>query len=132
MPLADSIFKGKPKQRSNGRIQWVSKYIRYHLKKDGKESVYLQDLVLTDISTLIYWNNIKEADSREILRKFSFLINKNGPITRTDITKTFSGGFEWVLNNPKTDWFNNPTIIEKRFIVEEWYRKINVQKRVQS
>ena len=107
MPLADSIFKGTPVQRSDGRIRWFSRYIRHHLKRDGKESILLRDLAMTDVSSHNYWNNIAEVDGREILRRFSLLINKNGPITKADITKTFSGGYEWVLNNPKTGWFNN-------------------------
>lgn len=36
MPLANNIFKGTPIQRSGGQIKWFSRYIRHHLKRDGK------------------------------------------------------------------------------------------------
>ena len=105
-PLKDSIFKARAYKKSSGKLSWTSDYRRHHLNKYGKQSSLLQDLALTDLWAHNYWNLISEADARVLITQFSALVNKEGIVTRQDIEAAFKG-YEWVLNDKRTGWFNN-------------------------
>ncbi len=108
IPLEDSIFKQRIYIRSSGKLLFTSDYRRHHLDINKKRSVFFQDLALTDIRTHNYWNQLSEEESKELLRRFSLLVNKRGEVTKVDIIKTFEG-LDWVLYNEKTGWFNYKT-----------------------
>jgi hypothetical protein len=77
-PLSDEIFKAYPVQRADGGITWTSDYRRHHPDSDNKESMYLSDLILTDVWTHPYWEMLGDANARLLIEKFTTMVTQKG------------------------------------------------------
>ncbi len=131
MPLNDEIFRVYPVQRADGTIIWTSDYRRHHLDPTNKESMYLKDLVQTDVWTHPYWEKFGEANARLLLEKFAIMTSQkgsgdNGAWTKQDILELFKDTpteFQNdILYHEKTGWFNRE--------FDEKLREFNTRKNI--
>ncbi|MFW9878846.1 MAG: hypothetical protein ACFFG0_37680, partial [Candidatus Thorarchaeota archaeon] len=113
-PLNDEIFLLKI-TGTRDEVDWLSsEYRRHHFRdaKNRKESILLQDLILTILRLHPYYDKLSESEVLVLLDTFESMImndgtGRKGDWTRTDVKNLLKGN-EWVLYNEKTGWFKNP------------------------
>jgi len=85
-PLEDSIFEIVTTTAGTR----TSYYRRHHLDPSKKMSMFLQDLLLTDVRTHNYYERLGTAKTMALMNAFSELVMKEGNINENDIITIFT------------------------------------------